>query len=624
MTTFIHLFLWIPFAGFLITLLLPRKNEQLITRIAISTTTLTLFLALGFTGYWLINGATPFNVVDLSIYKEKGYHFFLDFYFDKIGAVFLIAGSLISSIVVYYSSFYMHRETGFKRFFNTVLFFYIGYIWTILSGNFETLFIGWEILGISSFLLIAFYRLRYLPVRNALKVFTIYRIGDVGILLAMWMSHHLWDENITFTRMEYSELVAHHLALHPYIGLFISAMILVAALAKSAQFPFTAWLPRAMEGPTPSSAIFYGSLSVHIGAFLLLRTHPFWAHQWVMQVIIGSLGVLTAILATVIARVQPTIKGQIAYSSAAQIGIIFLEIALGLESLALIHFAGNALLRMYQLLVSPSVVTYMVREQFYSGNKLQDAIRHSKKTGSFGNKFYLLAMQEFNLDSVIFKLVFSPLKRMRKLIGFFTLKSVMYILLPVYVVGLLVANYELIDSHALNYTLAIGSGLLALLMVSKSYNERTSSRLAWVLVVFAHFFIDLAVTFNDHLNLKEAGLYLSGVLVSGIIGFCTILYVRKHQGGGIGLHRYQGLVARYPKGAFVFFLSSLGIAGFPITTTFFGEDVILSHIHEDQFALATLVSLTFIINGMAVLRLYARIFLGYMERDQQHIRSLTI
>jgi NADH-quinone oxidoreductase subunit L len=124
--------------------------------------------------------------------------------------------------------------------------------------------------------------------------------------------------------------------------------------------------------------------------------------------------------------------------------------------------------------------------------------------------------------------------------------------------------------------------------------------------------------------LKEAGLYLSGVLVSGIVGFFTILYVRKHQGGGIGLHRYHGLVARYPKSAFVFFLSSLGIAGFPITTTFFGEDVILSHIHEDQFILATLVSLTFIINGMAVLRLYARIFLGYMERDQQHIRSLTI
>jgi NADH-quinone oxidoreductase subunit L len=624
MTHLIHLFLWIPFAGFVITLLIPRKNEQLISRIAISTTLSTLLLAVGFTAYWIWNGAIPFNLVDLSIYQDKGYHFFLDFYFDKIGATFLLVGSLISFLVVYYSSFYMHRETGFKRFFNTELFFFLGYTWTILSGNFETLFIGWEILGISSFLLIAFYRLRYLPVRNALKVFTIYRIGDVGILLAMWMSHHLWHANITFARLSNADLVESNLLAHPTTGLFISMMVLVAALAKSAQFPFTAWLPRAMEGPTPSSATFYGSLSVHIGAFLLLRMHPFWAHQWVMQLAIGGLGVLTALLATLIARVQPTIKGKIAYSSAAQIGIIFLEIALGLETLALIHFTGNALLRMYQLLVSPSVVTYMVREQFYSGNKLQDAIRNSEKPGSLGNKFYLLAMQEFHLDSVIFKLVFSPLKRMRKLIGFLTLKSVMYILLPVYLVGLVVANYELIDSHTLNYSLAVGSGLLALLMVSKSYNERTSSRLAWVLVVFAHFFIDLAVTFNDHFNLKEAGLYLSGVLVSGIVGFFTILYVRKHQGGGIGLHRYHGLVARYPKSAFIFFLSSLGIAGFPITTTFFGEDVILSHIHEDQFILAAFVSLTFIINGMAVLRLYARIFLGYIKRGYQTEQSLTI
>lgn len=624
MTHFIHLFLWIPFTGFLLTLLIPRKNEQLLTRIAITTTAATLLLAVVFTGYWLVDGAEPFNVVDLSIYKDKGYNFFLDFYFDKIGATFLVVGSLISFIVVYYSSFYMHRETGFKRFFNTQLFFFLGYIWTILSGNFETLFIGWEILGISSFLLIAFYRLRYVPVRNALKVFTIYRIGDVGILLAMWMSHHLWHANITFSRFQDSELVHANLTSHASIGLFVSIMILVAALAKSAQFPFTAWLPRAMEGPTPSSAIFYGSLSVHIGAFLLLRTHPFWEHQPIMQWVIGSLGVLTAVLATFIARVQPTIKGQIAYSSAAQIGIIFLEIALGLETLALIHFTGNALLRMYQLLVSPSVVTYMIREQFYSGNKLQEAIRKSKKTNSLDNKLYLLAMQEFHLDSIIYKLVFAPLKRMRKLIGFLTLKSVMVVLLPLYVIGLVVANYEVIDSPVIKYSFAIGSGFLALLMVSKSYNERTSSRLAWVLVVFAHFFIDLAVTFNDHLNLKEAGLYLSGVLVSGVIGFFTILYMRKHQGGGIGLHRYHGLVARYPKAAFVFFLSSLGIAGFPITTTFFGEDVILSHIHEDQFALAALVSLTFIINGMAVLRLYARIFLGYMERDHQHIRSLTI
>jgi NADH:ubiquinone oxidoreductase subunit 5 (subunit L)/multisubunit Na+/H+ antiporter MnhA subunit len=140
-----------------------------------------------------------------------------------------------------------------------------------MSGNFETLFLGWELLGISSFLLISFYRTRYLPVKNAIKVFSIYRIGDVGIVLAVWLSHHLWHENITFNKLLNDSLVHEHLQNHSSVGVLISLMILVSAAAKSAQFPFSSWLPRAMEGPTPSSAIFYGSLSVHIGVFLLLR-----------------------------------------------------------------------------------------------------------------------------------------------------------------------------------------------------------------------------------------------------------------------------------------------------------------------------------------------------------------
>jgi len=134
--------------------------------------------------------------------------------------------------------------------------------------------VGWEILGISSFLLIAFYRDRYLPVKNAVKVFSIYRIGDVGLILAMWLMHHLWHENITFMKLSNFELVHEHLQRHSWIGVLISLLILISAAAKSAQLPFSSWLPRAMEGPTPSSAIFYGSLAVHLGVFLLLRPFP--------------------------------------------------------------------------------------------------------------------------------------------------------------------------------------------------------------------------------------------------------------------------------------------------------------------------------------------------------------
>ena len=146
---------------------------------------------------------------------------------------------------------------------------------------------------------------------------------------------------------------------------FIVIMIVLAAMIKSAQLPFTSWLPRAMEGPTSSSAIFYGSLSVHIGVFLLLRTWPFWQDMLWVKIVIIAIGALTGIIATLIARVQPTVKTQIAYSSAAQIGIIFIEVAFGFHILALVHFAGNAFLRTYQLLVSPSVLNYLVHHQYF-------------------------------------------------------------------------------------------------------------------------------------------------------------------------------------------------------------------------------------------------------------------
>ncbi len=360
MENILHLFLLLPLFGFLISLFVLPGKELWISNIAYTTVGANFLLGISFVVFWIYSGSLALNIHDISVYSNPEYDFFIDFYFDKISAVYFLVGTFLTFLVTVYSRYYMHRDAGYKRFFNTILFFYLGYNITVLSGNFETLFIGWEILGISSFLLIAFYRERYLPVRNAIKVFTIYRIGDVGIMLAMWMMHHLWDENITFSKLANYELVSEHLASHSWIGVFISVMILVAAAAKSAQLPFTAWLPRAMEGPTPSSAIFYGSLSVHIGVFLLLRTFPFWEHQGSVRVLIGVLGLSTTLIASSIAKVQASIKGQVAYASAAQIGVIFIEVALGLETLALIHFAGNAFLRTYQLLISPSVITYLI------------------------------------------------------------------------------------------------------------------------------------------------------------------------------------------------------------------------------------------------------------------------
>ncbi len=301
MTQILQIFILIPVIGFIISLLIPAKKEGVLSWVAFSTVGLYLLFFITFLGFWFVDGHPTLNLKEIVLFKSKEYEFLIDFCFDKITVVYLLVGAFLTFLVTIYSRYYLHREKGYKRFFNTILFFYIGFNIAILSGNFETLFIGWEILGISSFLLIAFYRDRYLPVKNAIKVFSVYRIGDIGLILAMWASHHLFHENITFLKLLNDELVSEHLQNHSFIGVFISLMILVAASAKSAQLPFSSWLPRAMEGPTPSSAIFYGSLSVHLGVFLLLRTFPFWEHQTSVRILIALLGLSTSIVASTIA-----------------------------------------------------------------------------------------------------------------------------------------------------------------------------------------------------------------------------------------------------------------------------------------------------------------------------------
>jgi NADH-quinone oxidoreductase subunit L len=613
MTSFLHFFILVPLLGFVISLLIPGKKENLISRIAFFTAGLHLSLALTFLVFWLLHGHPTLNVKDLVLYKVSGYEFFIDFSFDKITAAYLLVGAFLTFLVTIYSRYYLHRETGYKRFFNTILFFYFGYNITIFAGNLETLFIGWEVLGVSSFLLIAFYRDRYLPVKNAVKVFSIYRIGDVGLILAMWLSHHLWHENITFIKLSNYDLVSHQLQSHTLVGVFISLMILLSAAAKSAQLPFSSWLPRAMEGPTPSSAIFYGSLSVHLGVFILLRTFPFWEHQLSVRILIGVLGLTTSIVATGIARVQSSVKSQIAYASISQIGLIFIEVAAGFQNLALLHFAGNAFLRTYQLLVSPSVVSYLIREQFYNFKPRQRTFEDSLPK-KIEYSFYILCMQEWNLDSLLYRYLWNPVKMAGRKLDFLTVNRVLMIFIPAYLVGLFSVYHKELVPLELQHYLPFLFAVVGLLMVLKGFSERKNVHLSWILIVMSHFWIALAIAFNEFFKFDQVHLYLSGVAVSGILGLICLHRLKglvKH----IDLDQFHGHSYKHPKIAFVFLLACLGVSGFPITPTFIGEDVIFSHIHEDQALLAFFVSLSFIIDGLAIIRIYARVFLGPLARS---------
>jgi NADH-quinone oxidoreductase subunit L len=607
MNSIISLFLYIPLLGFIVSLFISEKKEGALSVAAFTTVGLNLLLVIVFIGVWIFNGFPTLNIYDVVLYRTPHYEFFIDFLFDKITAVYLFVGAFLSFLVTIYSRYYLHREKGYKRFFNTILFFYLGYNLVIISGNLETLFIGWEILGISSFLLIAFYRDRYLPVKNAVKVFSIYRIADVGLIMAMWMSHHLWNENITFLKLSQYELVDTQLTQHSMIGVFISLMILMSAAAKSAQLPFSSWLPRAMEGPTPSSAIFYGSLSVHMGIFLLLRTFPFWEHQLSVRILIGVLGAVTALVATGIARVQSSVKSQIAYASIAQIGLIFIEVAAGLDTLALIHFAGNAFLRTYQLLVSPSVVSYLIREQLFTFNS--EVAKKSNERNWLSNTFYLLCLKEFNIDSMLYKYLWNPMKWFGNHIAKFSLKGLWLFFGITFIIGLSLTYYESQVPGSIHTVIPTLFAFIGLVMVVKAFVERKSLRTSWLMILMNHFWIALAVSFNEHFSISETVMFLSGIVVAGVVGYMVIMHLKKLE-KDVHLDQFHGYSFRHPKTALVFLIACLMVAGFPISPTFIGEDLIISHIHEHQIVLAFIVALSFIMNGLALIRMYARVFLG--------------
>lgn len=601
------LVLW-PLLAFIVSLFLPKHSESIISKFSFIVIIVHFLGIITWIVFWVMKGFVPISVKELTIYHGSHLHFYIDFLFDKVTAVYSFVGSFLTFLILTYSRVYMHREHGYKRFFYTILLFYAGYILAVFAGNLETLFIGWEILGLTSFLLVAFYRNRYLPVKNAYKVFSIYRIGDVGIILAMWANHHLWHENITFIKLQNDILLNQHMEGHVLLGLFISFMILIAAAAKSAQFPFSTWLPRAMEGPTPSSAIFYGSLSVHMGLLLLLRTVPIWEHHIVSRMFLATMGVITALFGLAVSRVQSSVKSQIAYASVAQIGLMFVELALGLETIALIHFVGNAFLRTYQLLVSPSAVSYLIREQFYhfetKPKKYKSFIGHKLE-----NSLYLWSLREFNMDYLLNNLLWKPFKYFGNLLRFINIKNILFITIPSYLIALIIRfnSYQL-PGFIINILPEV-MAFIGLLLVLRAYAGRRNVFVVWSLLIMNHFWVLLAISFNEKLSISEVAFYLSGVILSGIFGY-LLLYRLKMKEPDIDLDSFQGHIYEYPKTAVLFLLVCLGLAGFPITPTFVGEDILFAHVAYDQIFLAFFLSLSFVMSGIALIRMYSRIFLG--------------
>ncbi len=597
-------FIAIPLLAFLVSLFWQNKSEKAIGYIVRFTKILYILVSVFFAVWWVLNGLKPISYHVATLYETSHFVFALELFYDEVTAVFSIIGAFLFFLVATFSKYYMHRDEGYKRFFNTILLFATGYNFIILSGNFETLFIGWEIKGVCSFLLIAFYRNRYLPVKNAFKAISNYRISDVALMLCMWMMHHLTNQNISFSELSEAKILALQTA-NTGMAIFIVCMMILPAAVKSAQFPFTSWLPRAMEGPTASSAIFYGSLSVHIGVFLLLRTHPFWEDMLWAKIVIIVIGAVTAIAATLIARVQPTVKTQIAYSSAAQIGLMFIEVAIGWHWLVLLHFAGNAFLRTYQLLVSPSVLNYLVHHQYF-----HYIAPTQKRVSKLKASFYMLGIKEWNLDSMMYTYLWSPFKWIGKQLQFLQSKIII-VILTVTALAILVLGYtNQIDFSVLGKILPIILMNIALAVILFAFSYRKSALTAWIYLLTAHLFIIAAVLFNaDHIYLIEIVFYISGVLVAFIVGYFCLQKIKRID-NDISLNQFHGYVYEQETTGLWFLFAAIGMLGFPVTAAFIGIDVLFTYVHSNQPVLIGLMALCLIFIELSAFRILLRIFMG--------------
>ena len=380
----------------------------IITGLLASVAILVLMLALGTRHVPIALG----KWVDIN-QPHFHYHFVFKFEFDRLSVPFVIMTFALCGTIGAFCNRYMHREPGFNRFFVFYSLFVLGMVMTSLAGTIETLFTGWELVGLSSALLVAFYQERLSPVQNGLRVWCVYRLSDAALLMASIVLHHLTGEG-DFDKLVHVGYWPEGTALltEPQC-LLVGLLLLVAAMGKSALVPFSGWLPRAMEGPTPSSAVFYGALSVHLGAFLLLRVSPLLDRSPLLRVIIVIVGLTTAVFGAFAARVQTDIKCALSFASLTQVGLIVAEIGLLTGSwryIVLVHILGHACLRTLQFLRAPTLL--------HDYRTLENAIgeRLSNQTIPFGGRLsesgrlwlYRLALQRGYLDACLTDYVVAP------------------------------------------------------------------------------------------------------------------------------------------------------------------------------------------------------------------------
>ncbi len=359
------LHLWLipalPLAGFFVNLLFGRRfSKAVVHSVAIGASLLSLV--------WVVKTLLALGSLE-SAYVEHGFRWIsagavsigYDLAVDRLTAVMLLVVTGVGTLIHVYSVGYMAHEGGYYRFFAYMNLFMFFMLTLVLGANFLVLFVGWEGVGLCSYLLIGFYFLKKSAGDAGKKAFIVNRIGDYGFLLAMFLLL------LNFGSLDFATVFskAQLMPVEPHGGVLtlIALLLLLGATGKSAQVPLYVWLPDAMEGPTPVSALIHAATMVTAGVYMCARSAALFNHAPMAMDAVAVIGLLTAVVGAIIGLTQYDIKKVYAYSTVSQLGYMFLGVGVGAYSAGIFHLVTHAFFKGLLFLGAGSVIHAMDGEQ---------------------------------------------------------------------------------------------------------------------------------------------------------------------------------------------------------------------------------------------------------------------
>ena len=597
-----------PLISFLFLSLSGKLKETTVARVSKASTVLQCVLAISLLVFWFRDGASPHEGLLFELNPHGNFNFPFFYLIDLYSIAGVSTITAIFLFVTHYSRYYMHRDPGYQRYFAILHLFLSGLTILMIAGNLELLFAGWDFLGISSFLLIGFYHHRLSAVRNSLIIFAIYRFSDLGLILDSWLKEYLFPEAHRFIMLQDVASSGALETIHPNLFLLVSFLFILSAVGKSAQFPFSFWLARAMEGPTSSSAIFYGALSLHAGTFLLIRTLPFWFFAPPARYAIFGIGLLTVILAGITSQSQSNIKGRLAYAACFHVGLQFIELSLGFPKIALIHMVGHMFVRCYQFLISPAVVTYGLRAQnFATAQKI-----HTRDKLFFAlpkklqKSLYVFSLNEGYLEQILDRLFIFPFEWISACFSRFS--SVLFFISLVFTQLVLAEAITHYSGYYSIYLEWLGAILMLLTCLSASGETRSIFNM-WNSIGLSNFMLGLFILFATKGKFETSSLYFLSMFGFWLLGFAVLRYLFKNISEN-HFSKYWAQSAVSPKASHLMLIAFLGISGFPLFPSFLAEDMVLDHLIGVQCPFVIVGVFVLMVNGISAARLYTRVCWG--------------